>query len=50
MHTGPSPALAEGDAEMPKEQTIGPNVYLPDTTFSIERALRNIDFIIHYHT
>lgn len=49
MHKGPNPALAEGDAATPKEQTVGPNVYLPDTTFSIQRALRNIDFIIRYY-
>jgi len=50
MHKRPNPALAEGDAETPKEQTIGSNLYLLDTTFSIQRALRNIDFIIYYYT
>lgn len=50
MHKEPNPALTEGDAETAKEQIIGPNAYLPDTTFSIQKALRNIGFTIYYYT
>lgn len=38
MHKEPNPALTEGDAETAKEQIIRPNAYLPDTTFSIQKA------------
>lgn len=50
LHKGPNPALAADDTKTPKEQTTGPNIYPPGTTFSVQRALENVDFIMYYYT